>query len=335
MDASRPLRGASPARGGSGTFSPAPRTPPRLAGLIRATGLADQVGLAGLSVVVFAAGILPLELQRRIVNDAFRGGNARAILELALAYAAVALIAGGLKLVLNIYRGSVGENAVRWLRTALLDDFRAVPHGDRATREGIEVSLVLDEAEPIGGFVGECVSEPVLQGGILLGVFAYMVHLNPWMALMAFAMFSPQIVFVPLMQKAINRRVAFRIGLLRQVSIGIVVEPVAGAEAEAPQRERIQRIFALDMGIVRLKFTMNFLMNLLYHLGVAATLALGGYFVVRGRTEVGTVVAFIAGLGQINDPWGDLVNWFRDLKVTRTKYGMIGRAVRDMRGERI
>ncbi|WP_425486939.1 hypothetical protein [Microvirga thermotolerans] len=56
---------------------------------------------------------------------------------------------------------------------------------------------------------------------------------------------------------------------------------------------------------------------------------------VRGRTEVGTVVAFIAGLGQINDPWGDLVNWFRDLKVTRTKYGMIGRTVRDMRGERI
>jgi ABC-type bacteriocin/lantibiotic exporter with double-glycine peptidase domain len=77
------------------------------------------------------------------------------------------------------------------------------------------------------------------------------------------------------------------------------------------------------MGIFKPKFAMNFLTKLLHHLGIAAILAFGGYSVVTGQTEVGTVVAFMSGLAQINDPWGDLVNWFRDLNLTRTKYGLI------------
>ena len=34
--------------------------------------------------------------------------------------------------------------------------------------------MILAEAEPIGGFAGDSVSEPLLQGGVLLTVFAYM-----------------------------------------------------------------------------------------------------------------------------------------------------------------
>jgi ABC-type bacteriocin/lantibiotic exporter with double-glycine peptidase domain len=70
----------------------------------------------------------------------------------------------------------------------------------------------------------------------------------------------------------------------------------------------------------------------MHHLGLAAILALGGYYVVTGRTEIGTVVAFVSGLAQVNDPWGDLVNWYRDLKVTQTKYDLIVRALMMLRG---
>jgi ABC-type bacteriocin/lantibiotic exporter with double-glycine peptidase domain len=56
-------------------------------------------------------------------------------------------------------------------------------------------------------------------------------------------------------------------------------------------------------------------------------LGVGGWFVVSGQTEVGTVVAFVSGLAKINDPWGDLVNWFRDLTVTGTKYRLISSAI--------
>jgi ABC-type bacteriocin/lantibiotic exporter with double-glycine peptidase domain len=54
---------------------------------------------------------------------------------------------------------------------------------------------------------------------------------------------------------------------------------------------------------------------------------LGGWLVVAGRTEVGTIVAFISGLAQISSPWGDLVDWFRDMQVSRVKYGLISKAV--------
>lgn len=45
---------------------------------------------------------------------------------------------------------------------------------------------------------------------------------------------------------------------------------------------RIDRAFALDMGIFRLKFTINFLMNLSNHFQIVAALLLGGWWVLSG-----------------------------------------------------
>jgi hypothetical protein len=53
----------------------------------------------------------------------------------------------------------------------------------------------------------------------------------------------------------------------------------------------------------------------------------GGWYAATGRVEVGTVVAFIAGLAKVNDPWGDIVNWFRDATVNGVKYRLIAEAV--------
>lgn len=53
---------------------------------------------------------------------------------------------------------------------------------------------------------------------------------------------------------------------------------------------------------------------------------------IQGRTEVGTVVAFISGLNRVNDPWGDLVNYFRDMTNARVKFRLIA-AVLDERGK--
>ena len=56
-------------------------------------------------------------------------------------------------------------------------------------------------------------------------------------------------------------------------------------------------------------------MNLMYAVAVAVALGVGGWFAVAGRIEVGTVVAVVSGLGKLNDPWGDLVNWARESSV--------------------
>ena len=303
-----------------------PRT---LFGYILHASARHQIGLCLLSVAVFLLSTVPLELQRRIVNDAIGKGAVDTILWLAFAYAALALAEGGVKLCLNVYRGWVSERAVLQLRRrigALTTKVAAAEN--RAMAEGVEISMILSEAEPIGGFVGISVSEPLLQGGILLSVFGYLIWLEPWMALLSVAVFSPQLVFVPLMQAAMNRRAAERIRTLREVSGDIVGAAGGDSLLAASQSDQIDHVFALNMGIFKLKFTMNFLMNLMHHLGVATALGVGGWYAVQGRLEVGTLVAFVSGLAKVNDPWGDIVNWFREMTVVGMRYRLVADAMR-------
>ena len=305
--------------------------PATLFGYIWQDSSRHQVGLCLLSIVVFLLSTAPLELQRRIVNDAIGKGAVDAILWLALAYAGVALAEGAIKLCLNVYRSWVSEHAVLQLRRRIGGfTANAIAAENRAMAEGVEISMILSEAEPIGGFVGISYSEPLLQGGVLLSVFGYLAWLEPWMALLSVAVFSPQLVFVPLMQRAINRRAGDRIRTLREVSGEIVGASGGDSATAASQDGHIGHVFALNMGIFKLKFTMNFLMNLLHHLGVATALGVGGWYAAQGRIEVGTVVAFVSGLAKVNDPWGDVVNWFREMTLVAMRYELVSEAMQGL-----
>ena len=287
--------------------------------VIRNSGV-HQLGLAALSAAVFGLSAVPLELQRRIVNDAIQSGATRTILWLAIAYAGVAVLEQSLKLALNVYRGWVSEDAVRRLRRTL---HAADGHGaviDDADEVGTHAAMVVAEAEPIGGFVGLAISEPLLQAGILASVIGYMAYLEPWTVALCAAFLLPQMLFVPPMQRAINRRAAERIKTLRQVSGGIV-------DTGIPTEEGIEHVFSLNMGIYKIKYTMNLAMNLMHYLAVAAALGVGGWFAVSGQIDVGTVVAVVSGLGKLNDPWGDLVNWAREWSVDSVKYRLFVDAV--------
>src|SRR6266446_6722588 len=226
-----------------------------------------QLVLVGLTVAVFLLEVVPLELQRRIVNDLVKHREYWSIIALAA-------------------------------------------------------------VDSIGGFVGGSVSEPLLQGGILLSVLAYMIHVDFWMAGTAFALFVPQLVFVPLMQGAMNRRTRARVQTLRQLSVS-VVESAAGDDARRDRAddERIEQVFELNMGIYRFKFSMNFLMNLSTQLQIIGALLVGGWAVYAERLEIGGVVAFISGIGRITDPWGDLVNYFREVNITQVKYALVRDAI--------
>jgi len=285
-----------------------------------------QVILSALAVAVFLLGLAPLELQRRIVNGAVDRQSFKFIVTLCLIYVAVALLHGSLKLVLNVYRGSVSEAANRRLRmqvspTATADSATQNGSGEK----GVKISIVVSEVEAVGGFVGSSFCDPLLNAGILLSVFGYMLFMQPWMALVALMIFSPQLLFIPFLQKAINLRTKRRIERLREVSVDIVNEGADDASESSKMtfRRRIKDVYRLNMQIFVRKFGMIFLMNLLFTLGVIGILAVGGWLLLQGRTDVGTIVAFISGLSLMNDPWRDLVNYFRDLTNAGLKYRMI------------
>jgi ABC-type multidrug transport system fused ATPase/permease subunit len=274
--------------------------------------------------------LVPIELQRRIVNDALKRQAVDSLIELAVLYALAALVQGGIKFALNLYQGSVSERANRRLRLAASRVVLAErERDDDPGREGVGISIIVSEVEAVGGFVGSAVSDLVLHGGVLFSVFGYLLILQPWMGLIGLLLFGPQLLFVPLLQRAINRRTAVRIKILRGLSVEIVKE-VTDTNPEPDTRafdQDIGRVYKLNMQIFRRKFGMNFLMNLLQHAAVAGILLVGGLFVIDGRTEIGTVVAFISGLSRINDPWGDLVNYFRDLTNAGVKFRLIAAAL--------
>jgi ABC-type bacteriocin/lantibiotic exporter with double-glycine peptidase domain len=154
-----------------------------------------------------------------------------------------------------------------------------------------------------------------------------MIHVDFLMAATAFVLFVPQMIFVPLMQGAMNRRTRARVQTLRQLSVS-AVEGTGGDKArDRTDDGRIEQVFELNMGIYRLKFSMNFLMNLSTQLQVIGALLVGGWAVYEQRLEVGGVVAFISGIGRITDPWGDLVNYFRDVNITQVKYALVRDAI--------
>jgi ABC-type multidrug transport system fused ATPase/permease subunit len=296
------------------------RMPQGLYRYIWQTSGRDQIWLSILSTAVFLLTLVPLELQRRVVNAAVYHGELQTVALLCLGYAAVELLQGGIKLTLNIYRGSVGEAAIRRLRRATYQ--ASLILGADPAHDGVNVSIVVSEVGPVGGFVAVSVSEPLLHGGVMASVFGYMLYLEPWMALTFLGVFVPQFVFVPLLLGRINRRTKSIIETLREVSVGIV-RTDADRESQAAFEAHTDRVYVLRIAIFRFKFTMHFLMNILHHMGVVVILFVGGWFIIDGRTEVGTVVAFVSGLNRVNDPWGDLVNYFREMTSARVRYRLI------------
>jgi ABC-type multidrug transport system fused ATPase/permease subunit len=300
------------------------RLPTNLFRYVLAVSWRHQIGLIGLTIIAFLLEIVPLEIQRRVVNNLVKERPFDLVIALCAAYAGAVLIQGATKLGLNVYRGWIGENATRDLRRHVIGYSRtaqAVALGSEA--RGIGAAMIVAEVEPIGGFVGSSLSEPVLQAGILLSVLAYIVHLDRWMAAAALALFLPQLVFVPLMQGAINRRANARVWVLRQLGISSVETRTAAAQQPSTDAKRIDRVLRLNMGIFKLKFSMNFLMNFCSHLQVVAALLIGGWMVHTDQLQVGGVVAFISAVGRLNDPWGDLVNYFRDLNMTQVRFGLV------------
>ena len=83
---------------------------------------------------------------------------------------------------------------------------------------------------------------------------------------------------------------------------------------------RFARIFSLNLGVVKLRYSMHFLMNLTHNFAKVIVLGVGGWYVIDGQTEVGTVVAFVSGLNNVHDPWAGLVGWYEDMMVTRARY---------------
>lgn len=281
-----------------------------------------QAAVCALSIVVFLFNTAPIETQRRIIDTAVHVGSAHAILTLVALQIGLVLAYGLAKLAMNVYRAWIGECATRDLRLVVTQRLERADEEGSDLANGTGLAMILAEADDIGGFVGSSLSLPIVEVGFLASIFIYLAFLDLRMMGASLLILAPQFVFVPLMQRAINRRVAQRTRLLRSFGDEILSPSKAGSSAP-----RLDEVFAVDIGVFEIKFSLNFLMNLTYSLGSLLVLGIGCVLAVRGQTEIATVVTFLSATTKIVDPWNDVVDWARGFAMTTVKYDLVIRAL--------
>lgn len=159
----------------------------------------------------------------------------------------------------------------------------------RGPAEGQIVPMVANEVERVGGFVGVSLSEPLLQVGVLASILGYMLFIEPQVALISLVFFMPQVVVVPILQRRTNRYAGRKVGLVRELGERVADQELCIEHCDEHE-QHIKRIFDSRISYVRVKYLLKSLTNLFNHTAPLSVLVIGGWFVIQGRTELGTVV---------------------------------------------
>jgi len=118
---------------------------------------------------------------------------------------ALVLITGGVRYVMSVYKGVLGEIMLRRLRydlyTRILQS--PIPHLKKV-QGGEIVTMATAEAEPLGRFMGIAVANPTLQGGTMLTALVFLFAQDWLLGLAAISLFPVQAYLVPKLQVRMN-----------------------------------------------------------------------------------------------------------------------------------
>jgi ABC-type bacteriocin/lantibiotic exporter with double-glycine peptidase domain len=285
----------------------------------RVTG-SRQTLLVVLSVCIAGLAAVPLEYQKNIINGLTEASLTPArLLTLCAAMGGFILLSLALKWLLGYRSSLLGEDVIRLIRNRV-----GALSGDRGTdREqlggGTYATMVSAEAEEIGMFTGSAISEPLLQAGTLIVVISYIASTQPILGLIAFSMILPQVAIVLTVQGRVNALIAKRVRILRGATDKLVGPHVDISKLSA----EFDEIYESRARIFLWKQSSKFFLSALNGAGLIAILLLGGWQVLAGNTDVGTVVAATAGLLRIQGPTNFLIAFYRQVSATSVKFELL------------
>lgn len=289
-----------------------------------------QLWVCLLAVLVAGLTAIPLELQRRIVDDVIRDEQLSLLWILGGAYLAVLLVQGGAKYALHLYQSWLSESAIRYNRAHLTrlyerrEEAEKAAEGTRSAHGGEAVSIIGAEIDRLGGFVGEGLSQPVVNGGMMVAIIGYMLVVEPLVALISLAFVAPQIVLMPVLQQRVNRLTEHRVVLLRDFSDRLAGLPTADQDfRHSVLPQRLDSIYDNHLRIFFWKFGQKALINLLNGFAPLSVLVVGGLMVIEGQTTIGVVVAFISGFDRLSNPLRELIAYYRIAAQANVQHRMI------------
>jgi ABC-type bacteriocin/lantibiotic exporter with double-glycine peptidase domain len=274
--------------------------------------------------------LVPLELQRQIVDHALVERKLDLLAMLGGAYLAIIVLQGGLKFLLNMLKGTATETIARDLRRKIMGRLVGEQKSDDRPNAGTIVSMLAAETENVSGFAGDALAVPLLSAGTVFYVAGYLLWVEPAIAVLAVVVYFPQVVIVPATQRTINRLARLRIQLVRNLShlATRLFRRSIDHRERIPGRFLINRMYQVRIWIYFRKYLLAGLGNFLDNMGTLIVLMVGGYLVIQGKTQVGTLVVFISGLSKIADPWDQIINFYREVSNTAVMFDMIAQRLK-------
>src|SRR3954470_4701368 len=267
------------------------------------------------------------------VLDGFEVDQLELLLGLSTLFLILVLVNGGFKYWINVSKGALGERMLRRMRFELFTlVLRFTPEALRHGKAADAATIIEDEFEPIGGFIGDAFILPAFLGTQAATALIFIMVQNFWLGLMAAGVVSIQFTIIPRL-----RRELLKLGKQRQLAsrrlAGRVGEVVDGMEAvHVHHRGKWQRAaigprlfepFDLPFRIYKRKFMVKFLNNLLAQMTPFFFYSIGGYFALRGRLDIGQLVAVIAAYRELPPPLKELIDWDQQRLDVQVKYDQV------------
>ena len=142
--------------------------------------------------------IIPLEMQKRIVNQAISLNAFDMLLIYCGIYLAAVIVAGVLKYLVSYLQTVIGQQALTEMRQALYRHMLTLPLSFfRKTQPGMVVQSFASELAVAGDFVGMAVAIPLTSALSLVAFTAYLLLLNPLLAVVSFSIYPLSLLILP------------------------------------------------------------------------------------------------------------------------------------------
>ena len=291
----------------------------------------DQLIISALTVASFPLVYISLEVPKIIINEAISGTDFPKdvfgfdfeqipyLLLLCGLYLFLVIAINGIKWVMNVQIGMTGERMLRRLRYMLFERVMRFRIGKfRSTKPGEVIQSILGEIEPLGGFFGEVISTPFFQGGLLC-VYVTFIFVQDWvLGLAAISLYPLQAWLIPKLQKKIVRLNKERAANTRALAdtIGEAVNVVPDIHTNDTARWHLAQSAAglysntkIRLELFKRKFTIKFINNFMNHLTPFFFYSAGGYLVIKGDLDFGSLVAVLAAYKDVAAPWKAVLNY--------------------------
>ena len=248
-------------------------------------------------------------------------------------FLALVIVNGAFKYYLNTYKGRLGERMLRRMRYEFVEVVLRFPiMRFRQLRSPEVASMIKDELEPIGGFIGDAVVQPVYLMSQVITSIVFIFVQSFTLGMVAMGVMGIQVVLIPRM-----RRRLLVLGRQRQLTarqfagrVGEIVEGIASVHTNdtsnferAGVSEELGRIFLIRFDIYQWKFLVKFLNNFLSQVTPFIFYLFGGYFAITGQLDIGQLVAVINAYKELPSPLKDLIDWDQTRLDVTVKYEQV------------